>query len=256
VTPRSAQSGAPAPRVLGLVPARAGSRGVPGKNLRPLGGRPLLAYTADVALAARRLARVVLSTEDDAIAAAGRALGLEVPFRRPPELAADDTPMRAVMRHALAALEAAGDRYDAVCLLQPTVPFRTAALVDACVDALASAAAVDAVVTVRRVPDRYHPAWVYLPCGDGLLALADGGAAPVPRRQELPPAYHRDGAVYVIRRDAIVDGPTFLARRVLGYPTDGAGAAGDAAVNIDGPDDWALAEAVLARRGGRAAGAA
>lgn len=105
-------------RVLGLVPARGGSRGVPRKNLRSLVGRPLLAYTAEAALAAVRLDRVVLSTDDPEIAAVGEELGLDVPFMRPAELATDDAPTLPVIQHALSALAASGDCYDAVCLLQ------------------------------------------------------------------------------------------------------------------------------------------
>ena len=110
--------------VVGIVPARGGSKGIPRKNIAPLLGKPLLAYTAEAALAARRLARVILSTDDDEIAEVGRRCGLEVLFMRPPELARDDTPMLPVVQHAVRWLEERGDRYDAVCLLQPTNPLR------------------------------------------------------------------------------------------------------------------------------------
>src|SRR5687767_6366763 len=102
-------------RVLGLVPARGGSKGVPGKNLRPLDGKPLLQFTAEAALAATSLARVVLSTDSDEIAELGRRLGLDVPFRRPAALAQDDTPMLPVVLHALDQLDE-HPGYDAVCL--------------------------------------------------------------------------------------------------------------------------------------------
>jgi len=92
-------------RVLGLIPARGGSKGVPGKNIRSLGGKPLLQWTAEAALAARTLSKVVLSTDDDGIANVGRSCGLTVPFRRPTELAADDTPTLDVIRHAIGALD-------------------------------------------------------------------------------------------------------------------------------------------------------
>jgi CMP-N-acetylneuraminic acid synthetase len=111
-------------RVLGLIPARAGSKGVPRKNLKLLCGKPLLEYTAEAALAASRLSRVILSTEDEEIAEAGRRCGLEVPFLRPSELAADESPMLPVAQHAMGRLESAGDRFDALCLLQPTNPLR------------------------------------------------------------------------------------------------------------------------------------
>ncbi|MGH9901714.1 MAG: cytidylyltransferase domain-containing protein, partial [Pyrinomonadaceae bacterium] len=106
-------------RVLGLIPARGGSKGVPRKNIRALCGKPLLQYTAEAALSARSLARVILSTEDAEIADVGRRCGLEVPFVRPAELAEDTTPMLPVVQHALAQMEKDGESFDAVCLLQP-----------------------------------------------------------------------------------------------------------------------------------------
>lgn len=223
-------------RVLGVVPARAGSKGVPGKNTRLLGGRPLLAYTADAALVAARLDRVVLTTDDEAIAEVGSRSGLDVPFLRPPELAADDTPMIAVLQHAVESLPEA---YDAVCLLQPTTPFRPVGLIDRCIDLLDESGA-DAVVTMLRVPAEHNPHWVYLREPDGALRLSTGARSPVARRQDLPPAFHRDGSVYVMRAEGIVAGDpygTHLEAVVL----DPA-----ASVNIDDLDDWARAEALLA----------
>ena len=112
--------------VLGLVPARGGSKGLPGKNARELAGRPLLAYTAEAARASGVIDRLVLSTDAADIAGAGRAAGLEVPFMRPAALAADDTPMLPVIRHAVDALAAGGWQPEIVVLLQPTSPLRRA----------------------------------------------------------------------------------------------------------------------------------
>lgn len=218
-------------RVLGLIPARGGSKGIPGKNVRLLGGKPLLAWTAEAALASRRLSRVVLSTDDEGIAEAGRRCGLDVPFLRPAELARDDTPTLPVVRHALESLE---DRFDAVCLLQPTSPFRRAADVDGCI-ALLEERGLDAVVSVLPVPAEHNPHWVFFEDGDGLLRLATGEEQPIPRRQELPPAFHRDGSVYVTRRE-IVMGGSLYGRRLGGYLMPEAG------VNLDTPADWERAE--------------
>src|SRR5262245_25269040 len=113
-------------QVLGVVTARGGSKSIPRKNLAPLLGRPLLAYTAEAALGSRRLTRVVLSTDDPEIARVGRQCGLEVPFLRPPELARDETPTIPVLQHAVRELEASDRRYDAVLVLQPTNPLRRA----------------------------------------------------------------------------------------------------------------------------------
>lgn len=223
-------------RVLGLVPARAGSRGVPRKNVRPLAGQPLLRWTTDAALAAPSIARVVVSTEDAEVAALAVACGADVPFVRPPELARDETPMLPVVLHAVRALEAEGDAYDAVCLLQPTCPMRRVEDIEQCIAALRRSDA-DAVVSVRPVPHAYHPAWTFLRDGDGVLAPSQGTrCAPVARRQELPTAYHRDGAVYVTRRAAL-DGPGGLyGARAIGVELDT-----PPGVNIDDLRDWAEA---------------
>lgn len=222
-------------RVLGLVPARAGSKGVPGKNTRLLGDRPLLAYTAETALAASGLQRVVLSTEDPAIAELGESLGLDVAFLRPSELAADDTPMIAVLQHAIDALS---EPFDAICLLQPTSPFRPAGLVDRCIDLLGASDA-DAVVTMLPVPTEHNPHWVYVRDHRGHLRLATGEASPVARRQDLPAAFHRDGSVYVMRTKGVLEGRPY-GDRIEAVVLDPA-----RHVNIDDLDDWARAEALL-----------
>jgi CMP-N-acetylneuraminic acid synthetase len=227
-------------KVLGIVPARGGSKGVPRKNVRLLGGKPLLQFTAEAAAASRRLTRLVASTDDPDIASVAAACGLEVPFLRPGELAADSTPMIAVVRHAVSAVEAAGDRFDAVCILQPTCPFRTPGEIDRCIDLLASTGA-DAVVTVAPVPTEYNPHWVYVPGADGRLHLVTGEAAPIARRQDLPPAYHRDGSVYVTRRDVLMLQDSLYGSHVVGCVI-----APDGRVNIDSPVDWEAAERVAA----------
>ena len=163
--------------MLGLIPARGGSKGIPRKNARLLAGRPLLDYTAEAALKARRLSRVILSTEDPEIAEIGRRCGLDVPFLRPPELARDDTPTLPVVQHALRWLEERGERFSAVCLLQPTSPLRTAEHIDACIELLEKDGA-DAVVTVLRVPPEHNPHWVFVRDGDGFLRLATGSRRP------------------------------------------------------------------------------
>lgn len=228
-------------RVLGIVTARGGSKGVPGKNIRALGGKPLLAWTAEAARGAQRLARTILSTDDPAIAQVARESGLEVPYMRPPELATDSAPTLPVLQHALAHVEDAGEHFDAICLLQPTNPFRSSELIDACIDRL-EASGADSVVTVLRVPAEYNPHWVYFADATGDLRLATGDREPIPRRQALPPAFHREGSVYVTRRDVLAAGSLYGSRLI------GVEVSHDDHVNIDTLDDWARAEAMLARR--------
>jgi CMP-N,N'-diacetyllegionaminic acid synthase len=222
-------------RVLGIVPARGGSKGIPGKNVRLLGGKPLLVHTAEAALAARRLSRVVLTTDDEKIAEVGRGCGLEVPFLRPAELARDNTPTLPVLQHAVAELEKTGDRFDAVCLLQPTSPFRRAGDIDGCIELLETEG-LDTVVSVLPVPPEHNPHWVYFRDGDGLLRLATGEDQPIPRRQELPPAFHRDGSVYVTRRHVLMEGNSLYGKRLGGFLAD------SRSVNLDTPADWERAE--------------
>jgi CMP-N-acetylneuraminic acid synthetase len=226
-------------RVLGLIPARGGSKGVPGKNIRLLGGKPLLQYTAEAALSAKLIARVILSTESEEIARVGSQCGLEVPFLRPASLAKDETPMLPVVQHAVQWIEDRGERFDAVCLLQPTNPMRRARDIDDCICLLEKTDA-DSVVTILPVPPEYNPHWVYFTDHSALLKLSTGEAQPITRRQDLPQAYHREGSVYVIRRDVLMNRHSLYGNRVAGHLIND-----ELIVNIDGPRDWARAEALL-----------
>jgi CMP-N-acetylneuraminic acid synthetase len=184
--------------VLALVPARGGSKGVPGKNVRPLAGQTLLEYTARAARESGVLDRVILSTDSAEIADAGRRAGIEVPFMRPAALAADDTPMAPVIVHALAELSRQGWAPDIIVLLQPTSPLRRPDHIRAAVNLLRETGA-DSVVTVVEVPRHLSPDYV-MRIEDGRLKpfLPDG--ARVTRRQDARPAYSRDGTVYAFRR--------------------------------------------------------
>lgn len=226
-------------KVLGVIPARGGSKGVPGKNIKCLGGKPLLQWTAEAARASRLLTRVVLSTDSEEIAAVGRECGLEVPFIRPSSLSLDTTPTLPVLQHAVRVLETRSDPFDAVCLLQPTSPFRNESDIDSCI-ALMESAQADSVVSVLAVPYEYNPHWVYFREDSGMLRLSTGAIEPIPRRQDLPPAYHREGSVYVTRRDELMERNSLFGRRVIGYIVDRA-----ENVNIDTASDWVRAERFL-----------
>ena len=226
-------------RVLGIVPARGGSKGVPRKNIRLLNGKPLLQYTADAALGSRRLSQVILSTEDTEIAEVGRRCGLQVPFIRPVELAQDDTPSLPVAQHALRWMEDHGELFDAVCLLQPTCPLRGPEVVDSCIELFVDRRA-DAVITVIPVPAEYNPHWVFFRDDNGFLRLTTGEINPITRRQALPPAFIRDGAVYVTRRSVLIEENSLYGRNSVGYLMDPT-----QSVNIDGVDDWERAEQLL-----------
>jgi len=226
-------------RVLGLVPARGGSKGIPRKNIRPLAGRPLLAYTAEAARRATRLGRAVLSTDDEEIARVGRACGLDVPFLRPAQLAGDDAPTLGVVQHALRFLEARGETWDAVCVLQPTSPLRRPEDIDCCIDLLEKSEA-DAVVSILPVPDRYNPHWAYFRTPEGTLRISTGERQPIPRRQELEPCFHREGSVYVVRREVVMEEGSLYGDRLFGFPVDPR-----RSINIDLPEDWEAAERLI-----------
>jgi CMP-N,N'-diacetyllegionaminic acid synthase len=175
--------------ILGLIPARGGSKGIPRKNLAPVGGKPLLAWTVEAAHAATELTRVVVSTDDDEIAAAA---GTDV-LRRPPALAGDETPMLDVVRHAVGELEP-----DIVVLLQPTSPLRRADHVDEAVRLLRESGA-DSVVSVVDVPHAYRP--------ESLMDVVDGRVvprSPATTRQAKERVYARNGpAVLALRVDRL-----------------------------------------------------
>ena len=190
--------------VLGIVTARGGSKGIPHKNIVPVAGRPLLAYTADAALASVSLTRTVLSTDDPQIADVGAACGLEVPFLRPSELARDDTPTIPVLQDVVRRLEAEGARYDAILTLQPTNPLRRTSDIDGSV-ALLEQTGADSVISFVDTGEK-HPA--------RMKYIDDHGRVQDPpfseqfegqRRQDLPKLYLREGSIYLTRRDVLMD---------------------------------------------------
>ena len=227
--------------VLGLVPARGGSKGVPGKNVRPLAGHTLLEYTARAARESGVLDRVILSTDSPEIADAGRRAGLEVPFMRPAALAGDDTPMLPVIQHALAETARSGWSPDVIVLLQPTSPLRRPEHIRDAVNVLRDTRA-DSVVTVVEVPRHLSPDYV-MRIDEGRLKPFLPEGARITRRQDARPAYSRDGTVYAFRRATV--------ERFGGiYGDDCRPLLIDAneSLSIDSPADWDEAERLLARR--------
>lgn len=187
---------------VGIIPARGGSKGIADKNVAMVAGRPLIAWTCAAAHASRLLTRVVVSTDDDRIAEAARRSGVDAPFRRPPELSADETPMLPVLRHGIAEVERAHGGIDVVVLLQPTSPLRRGEHIDAALELLRDSGA-DSVVTVVPVPHRFGPASVMRIDGGRLVPYEPGATAT--RRQDKPPLYARNGpAVLAIRRDVLL----------------------------------------------------
>lgn len=194
-------------RVLAVIPARGGSKGVPQKNIRSLEGEPLIAYTIRAAQQSRTLDRVIVSTDAEPIAMLARRYEVEVPFLRPTEFAQDDTPDQPVLRHALQWLQE-NENYspDYVALLRPTTPFKTAAIIDAAVQCLVDTGA-DSVRSVTKVGGGNHPYWMYVKADASHRArpFVDDPTVNVRiRRQLLPPVYRLNGVVDVIRRDVVL----------------------------------------------------
>lgn len=225
-------------RFIAIIPARGGSKGVPRKNIAPVAGRPLIAHTIESSLAARSIARTIVSTEDEEIAQVALQEGAEVPFRRPVELAADHTPTPDVLRHAILWLEEQGETLDAVVLLQPTSPMRGVDNIDrAC--RLFEESNADTLISVLPVPFDHHPSWVFLDGPDGTVEPALGRPVP-PQRQALSPAWFRDGSIYIIRKEIIVEETSVFGDKIVPFPVDPVNT-----VNIDRPEDLVKADQLL-----------
>ena len=229
-------------RVLGLVPARGGSKGVPGKNVKPLAGHSLLDYTARAARESGVIDRMVLSTESLEIADAGRRAGLEVPFMRPATLAADDTPMVPVIVHALAELSRQDWSPAIVVLLQPTSPLRRPDHIRDAVTLLKRTKA-DSVVTVVELPRDHSPDYLMRIEGERLRPFLSDGPR-VTRRQDARPAYWRDGTAYVFWRSTLERFHDIYGEYCCPLILDGRDS-----LNIDTQDDWnEAAERLLSRQ--------
>ncbi|MCM0018585.1 MAG: acylneuraminate cytidylyltransferase family protein [Tagaea sp.] len=225
-------------RILAIVPARGGSKGIPRKNLAPVAGRPLIAWTIEAARAARGIDRLVVSTDDPEIASAARAWGAETAMR-PAELAADDTPTLPVLRHALAAL---GETPDAVLTLQPTSPLRRAGHIEGALDAFLADPAADSLVSVVAVPHVFHPRSVMKPDVEGYLVPYLDSAQPY-RRQDKEPVFARNGAaIYITRTPRLAE--YVFGGKLIGFPMDS-----ESSLDVDTPEELALAGEILRRRG-------
>ena len=228
-----------APYVFGVIPARGGSKGLPGKNLKRLGALSLIGHAVASAREARLLTRFVVSTDSAEIADEARRHDAEAPFLRPAELASDHAGMVPVLQHAVRWLEsAAGVRPDFVVTLQPTSPFRTGAEIDRTIDRVIETGADSAQTLVEA---SYHPFFMKTLDGDRTIALFADGKKYV-RRQDAPAVYQPSGAVYVTRYPVLME-----EGLVLGHDNRGIVMSFEASVNIDTEWDFLLAELLLAR---------
>lgn len=232
------------PRVLALIPARGGSKGLPGKNVRLLAGLPLIGHSIGAAARMPSITRCVVTTDSPEIAAVAKSLGGDVPFIRPGELAQDDTPMAPVLKHALATVEAdEGTEYDLVVLLDPTSPVRSPADVEHAIADLTDAPKWDGVVSVSE--PTFNPVWVGVkPSADRVLRRYFDDGVGVTRRQQVERYLRVNGNFYVWRSD-------FVRRLEASWMDEGTHGTVEIpesrAFAIDYPYEFELVEALIAQ---------
>ena len=232
-----------APRVLALIPARAGSKRLVDKNIKPLHGKPLLAWTVEFACQQPELSDVLVSTDSESIAVIARQYGAQVPWLRPEPLASDTASSVAVIQHALEAQSAAGEHYDYLVLLQATTPFRDARMLR---EALQRCMAADGAPVWAFAAAQTHPQWCYQSADGGHFRPYIAAELEVSRSQDLPAAYQASGSFYVIGVSR------FLATSSLGGVDLQGVVSGDPVYDCDIDDiyDWMRAEAIAALRFG------
>jgi len=225
--------------IIGVIPARGGSKGVPRKNLIHLLDKPLIQYTIEEALDSHHLSKVIVSTDDKEIANLSKSLGAEVPFMRPPKLATDAALSIDVMMHALKKMEDLDKkRYNILVMLQPTTPFRTSQDIDNGIELLLRGGA-DSVISVVNV-GAHHPLRMKRIVNDGwLINYIEQGMEDMRPRQELPPVYIRNGSLYITWRNVLLQG-SFVGSNCKAYIMPP-----ERSVNIDTKFDIILAEYLL-----------
>lgn len=225
-------------RVLAVVPARSGSKGVRDKNMQRICGRTLIEQTARVLTHpdSAWIDRSVLSTDSELYAEEGRRFGLDVPFLRPPELSADTSTAVEALQHAVRALELDGARQqDIILIVEPTSPLRIPDDVRQVAEAVVQQG-ITSALTVSRVDTKFHPFKVFRQNAEGVLAYYSEEGRQITRRQQLDPLYFRNGAAYALTREFL-----FGQSRVFG--DDAVGVVIDRElVNIDEPSDLAYAQ--------------
>ncbi len=228
--------------VLGLILARGGSKGLPGKNVRPLRGKPLIGWTIEAAKQSHVLDAIVLSTDAEEIAATGRALGAEAPFMRPAHLASDTAASMDAIIHAIQWLSAAGRNFEYLVLLEPTSPLREASDIDAAIMKLDTAGA-EAIVSVVRA-ESVHPAFMYFKSEDEMLRpfMADGDRSA--RRQDTVPVFFLEGTVYAARVESLLHRRSFYHEGTLGLEVPKW-----KSPEIDDEVDLLLVETIMKHRG-------
>lgn len=231
-------------RILCIVPARSGSKGLPGKNVRLLGGKPLLAWPISAALESSHVDRVIISTDSQEYADIAVAAGADAPFLRPHELAGDLSPSIDFILHALDTLVQLGEHFDWLLLLEPTSPLTETADIDAAITMLAAADGLAESVVGVTAMESQHPAYSVTRDADGRIKPLQGGRfAEMPRRQDLSPVFNLDGSLYLSTVGALRRERSFCHDRTLGYV-----GSQEKSLEVDSLTDFICIEALLAYR--------
>ena len=225
--------------ILGIIPARGGSKSVPHKNIALLNGKPMIAYTIEAAKKSQLLTEFLVSSENPEIITVAKQYGAPVPFVRPAQLATDEAPTLPVVQHAVREMEALNDlTYDIIVLLQPTTPLRRPEDIDAAIDKLIATGA-DSVISVCEV-GAYHPARMRQIIDDCLIELPIREPKEMLRRQDLPPIYIRNGAIYAVQRQVVM-----LQNSLIGKVSRPYIMPDEISVNVDSKLDFLMAEILL-----------
>lgn len=224
-------------KILAIIPARGGSKGIPRKNIKELNGKPLIAYTIEESLKSKYLDRVIVSTEDEEIAKVSKQFGAEVPYLRPVELAQDDTPTIDCVIDMLNWLKNNDDYVpEYVCLLQCTSPLRTSEDIDGTIEKMMSTG-MDGAVSICEV--EVNPYWTNVFNGNKLEYFLEDGRK-INRRQDLPKVYRLNGAVYIIKYDLLLQEKTFEIDNITGYVMNN-----NRSIDIDTIIDFKLTEVIV-----------
>jgi CMP-N,N'-diacetyllegionaminic acid synthase len=226
-------------KILAIIPARGGSKGVPRKNIKVLGNQPLIAYSIESAKQSKLISHVMVSTEDAEIAEVAKKYNCAVPFMRPLELSQDNTPTIEVVQHVIKAYEKQNEFFDAILILQATCPFRTENEIDESIEIFIKQN-TDSLISVREVPDHYNPHWVFETYENGNLKIATGETKIIPRRQELPKAFVRDGSIYITKTSVIKEQNSLFGNSIA-YRLN----TNSKHINIDTTSDWEAAEKLI-----------
>jgi N-acylneuraminate cytidylyltransferase len=225
-------------KILGLIPARCGSKGIPNKNIKLLEGKELIAYTIDSAKESSYLSEIIVSTDCKKIFKVAEKYGCKPPFLRPEELAKDESKSVEVVKHAIQFFEEQNIFFDAVCLLQPTSPFREHGFIDKAIQKFITLE-TDSLLSVLPIPHEFNPHWAFEENEIGLLHIATGEEKIISRRQDLPKTFYRDGSIYITKTKVIKEGSFY--GETISYIEGNR----DFYVNIDTIQDWLKAKKIV-----------